>query len=75
MNAIQTFKQYVRDLHGIVVENDQTQPGIEQIESAVAISRFFQGDAMRQQLDHEADAAGGFRRFHLDNNARHLGRV
>ena len=50
MNIIASLRQSFRNLLGIKIANDQAQPRIEQVESAVAISRIFQGEAMRQQL-------------------------
>jgi hypothetical protein len=73
MNILASLRQSFRDLLGVKIENDQVRPDIQQLESEVAISRLFQGEAMRHQLDHDIAAGGYFRR--LDDNSDHLGRA
>jgi hypothetical protein len=80
MNVIASLKQSFRNLLGVKIENrherpdmQQVESAIQQVESAIVISRLFQSDAMRQQLDHEISIAGGIRR--VDDNSRHLGRI
>lgn len=74
MNILASLRQSFRDLLGIKVENHQERPGIEQVETAVAVSRLFQAEANRQQIDHDIAMAGGIRRIRLDSNSRDLGR-
>jgi hypothetical protein len=75
MNILASLRQSFRDLLGITVENRHERPDMQQVESAIVISRLFQGDALRQQLDHEIETGGGVRRFRIDDNSRDLGRL
>jgi hypothetical protein len=75
---IEAFRNRVRDfmeLLGIQAENRQpSQPGITQVESAVAISRLFQADAAAQQFQNALAMRGIGPRVRLDNNSAELGR-
>jgi hypothetical protein len=76
MSITNAFRQMVADaIAGLAIKigNRNERPGIDRVESAVAIGRIFDGNAARQQLDTDIARGGFFRR--LDNNSRDLGRV
>jgi hypothetical protein len=78
MSIMKSFREMVADAIAglaIAIETNKERPGIERVESAVAISRIFQGNAERQAFDHETGSSGYFRYTRPENNSRELGRV
>jgi hypothetical protein len=76
MSLMKSFREMVADtLAGLAIQiaNRDPPPGIDRVESAVAIGRIFDGNASRQQFDHDTASTGYFRR--PESNAHHLGRV
>jgi hypothetical protein len=76
MGLMNSFRRMVADtLAGLAIQiaNRNPPPGIDRVESAVAIGRIFDGNAARQQFDHDTALTGYFRR--PENNSRELGRV
>jgi hypothetical protein len=76
MSIMSSFRKMVADAIAglaIQIENRNERPGIDRVESAVAIGRIFDGNAERQRFDHDTASTGYFRR--VENNSRELGRV
>jgi hypothetical protein len=75
MSIIEAFRNRVRDcmdLLGIQAEN--RQPGIDRVESAVAISRIFEANATAQQFQNDLTMRGIGPRVRIDSNSAMLGR-